>query len=123
MLVGWMGRDARRGSTNILSEYVKSIINFHPRNQNVDFDGNSLEMSFSFQCTIYDKGRWLNTKLFKKRDVIGQKRQYVYCAQLYKQCIAVLFSDWSLHMGPKMTPGALTMSGDDFPGALEAPRV
>ena len=30
-----------------------------------------------------------------------------------------LFSDWSLQMGqmgPKMTLGTLTMSGDDFPG-------
>ena len=35
------------------------------------------------------------------------------------QCAAVLYSDWSLqmgHMGPKMTLGTLTMSGDDFPG-------
>ena len=35
------------------------------------------------------------------------------------QCTAVLYSDWSLQMGqmgPKMTLGTLTMSGDDFPG-------
>ena len=35
------------------------------------------------------------------------------------QCAAVLYSDWSLQMGqmgPKMTLGTLTMSGDDFPG-------
>ena len=35
------------------------------------------------------------------------------------QCTAVLYSDWSLRMGqmgPKMTLGTLTMSGDDFPG-------
>ena len=35
------------------------------------------------------------------------------------QCTAVLYSDWSLQMsqmGPKMTLGTLTMSGDNFPG-------
>ena len=35
------------------------------------------------------------------------------------QCTAVLYSDRSLQMGqigPKMTVGALTMSGDNFPG-------
>ena len=35
------------------------------------------------------------------------------------QCTAVLYSDWLLQMGqmgPKMTLGTLTMSGDDFPG-------
>ena len=35
------------------------------------------------------------------------------------QCTVVLFSDWSLkmgQMGPKMTLGNLTMSGDDFSG-------
>ena len=35
------------------------------------------------------------------------------------QCTAVLYSDWSLQMGqmgPKMTQGTLTMSGDEFPG-------
>merc|ERR1711928_139822 len=35
------------------------------------------------------------------------------------QCTAVLYSNWSLQMGqmgPKMTLGTLTMSGDDFPG-------
>ena len=39
-----------------------------------------------------------------------------YCANL---CTAVIYSNWSLHMGqmgPKMTLGTLTMSGDDFPG-------
>ena len=30
------------------------------------------------------------------------------------QCTAVLYSDWSLQMGPKMTLGTLAMSGDDF---------
>ena len=35
------------------------------------------------------------------------------------KCSAVLYSDWSFQMdqmGPKMTLGTLTMSGDDFPG-------
>ena len=35
------------------------------------------------------------------------------------QCTAVLYSDWSLQMsqmGPKMTLGTVTMSGDHFPG-------
>ena len=35
------------------------------------------------------------------------------------QCTAVLYSDWSLQMGqmgPKITLGTLTMSGDNFPG-------
>ena len=35
------------------------------------------------------------------------------------QCTVVLYSDWSLQMGqmgPKMTLGTLTMSGDNFPG-------
>ena len=35
------------------------------------------------------------------------------------ECTAVLYSDWSLQtaqMGPKMTLGTLTMSGDDYPG-------
>ena len=35
------------------------------------------------------------------------------------QCTAVLYCDWSLQMGqmgPKMTLGTLTMSGDDFSG-------
>ena len=39
-----------------------------------------------------------------------------YCDTQYT---AVLYSDWSLQvcqMGPKMTLGTLTMSGDDFPG-------
>ena len=34
------------------------------------------------------------------------------------QCAAVLYSNWSLQMGqmgPQMTLGTLTMSGDDFP--------
>ena len=39
-----------------LCECVRSIINFHPRNQDVDFD--TLEMFFSFQCTEYDESRW-----------------------------------------------------------------
>ena len=56
-----------------LCECVRSNINFHPQNQDVDFD--LLEMFFSFQCTKYDKNAWLNTKLFKKRDVIALKRQ------------------------------------------------
>ena len=37
----------------------------------------------------------------------------VYC------CVTHLHSNWSLQMGqmgPKMTVGALTMSGDNFPG-------
>ena len=42
-------------------ECVRSIINFHPRNQDVDFD--MFEMFFSFQC---------KTKL-KKRDVVAPK--------------------------------------------------
>ena len=35
------------------------------------------------------------------------------------KCTAVLYSDWAFQMdqmGPKMTLGTLTMSGDDFPG-------
>ena len=35
------------------------------------------------------------------------------------KCTAVLYSDWSLQMGqmgPKITLGTLTMSGDNFPG-------
>jgi len=35
------------------------------------------------------------------------------------QCTVVLYSDWSLQMGqmgPKMTLGSLTMSGDNFSG-------
>ena len=62
-----------------ICECVRSNINFHPQNQDVDFD--LLEMFFfSFQCTKYDKNRWLNTKLLKKerkRDVIAPKRQDV----------------------------------------------
>ena len=54
-----------------ISECVRSIINFHPRSQDVDF--NLLEMFFSFQCIKYDENRWPNTKLFKKRDVIALK--------------------------------------------------
>ena len=41
------------------------------------------------------------------------------------QCTAVLHSDWSLRMGqmgPKMTLGTLTMSGNDFPGVYGALR-
>ena len=52
---------------SLVGECVRSNINFHPRNQDVEFD--LLEMFFSFQCTKYDENRWLNTKLFKKRDV------------------------------------------------------
>ena len=32
------------------------------------------------------------------------------------QSTALLYSDWSLQMGPKMTLGTLAMSGDDFLG-------
>ena len=35
------------------------------------------------------------------------------------QCTAVSYNDWSLRMGqmgPKMTLGTLTLSGDDIPG-------
>ena len=64
-----------------ISECVRSIINFHPRSQDVDF--NLLEMFFSFQCIKYDENRWPNTKLFKKRDVIALKRQYIYCALVW----------------------------------------
>ena len=35
------------------------------RNQDVDFG--MLEMIFTFQCTKYEKNRWLNTKLLKKK--------------------------------------------------------
>ena len=69
-----------------------------------------LEMFFSFQYTKYDENRWLNTKLFKKRDVNALKRQNVYSA---------LLCDESLQMGPmgpKMTLGTLAMSWYDFPG-------
>ena len=31
------------------------------------------------------------------------------------QCTAVLYSDWSLQMGTKMTMGTLAMSGGNFP--------
>ena len=51
--------------SKFICECVRSIINFHPRNQDVDF--NMLEMFFSFQCAKYDEKRWLNTKLFKKK--------------------------------------------------------
>ena len=64
-----------------ICECVRSNSNFHPQNQDVDFD--MLEMFFSFQCAKYEKNRWLNTKLFKKRDVIALKRQYVYSALLW----------------------------------------
>ena len=93
-----------------LSEYVRSNINFHQRNQEVDLD--MLEMFFSFQCPKYDESGWLNVKLFKKRDVIAQNDNTFiqrYCDTL---CTAVLYNDWSLQMGqmgPKMTLGTLTM--------------
>ena len=76
-------------------------------------------MIFSFQCTTYDENRWLNTKLFKKRDVIAQKDNTFILRYCDTQRTAKLYSDWSLQMGqmgPKMTLGTLTMSGDDFPG-------
>ena len=38
---------------------------------------------FSFQCTINDENRWLNTKIFLKGDIIALKRQYVYSAILW----------------------------------------
>ena len=41
------------------------------------------------------------------------------------QCIAVLYSDWSLQMGqmgPKMTLSTLTMIGDDFLRRLGGPQ-
>ena len=60
----------------------RSIINFHPRNQDVHFD--MLEM---FQCTKYNENRWLNTKHFKKRDVIALKKQYVYSTLLDTQLL------------------------------------
>ena len=77
-----------------------------------------LEMFFSFHCTKYDDNRWLNIKLFKKRDVIGKKNTSIvyYCDT---QCTAVLYSGWSLQMGqmgPKMTLGTLKMNGNDLPG-------
>ena len=45
----------------VVCECVRSNSNFHPRNQDVDFD--MLEMLFSFQCAKYDKNRWLNWSL------------------------------------------------------------
>ena len=51
---------------NVICEGVRSIINFHSRNQDVDFD--MLEMFFSFQCTKYDENRWLITKLFMRHN-------------------------------------------------------
>ena len=47
-----------------ICECVRSNSNFHPQNQDVDFD--MLKMLFSFQCAKYDKNRRLNTKLKKK---------------------------------------------------------
>ena len=60
-----------------IGECVRSNSNFHTRNQDVDFD--MLEMFFSFQCTKCDENRWLNTKIFQKRDVIALKRQCLFC--------------------------------------------
>ena len=54
-----------RRPTICLCEYVRSIINFHPRNQDVDFD------MFG----------WIQN--FSKRDVIALKIQYVYSALLW----------------------------------------
>ena len=51
-----------------ICECVRSNSNFHPQNQDVDFD--MLEMFFSFQCAKYEKNRWLNTKLLKRRDSV-----------------------------------------------------
>ena len=49
-----------------ICECVGSNSNFHPRNQDVDFD--MLEMFFSFRCTKYDENRWLITKLFMRHN-------------------------------------------------------
>ena len=97
--------------TCYICECVRSIINFHPRNQDVDFD--MLEMFFSFQCTINDENRWLNKEKFLKGDKTSMLH---YCDA---QCTVVLYRDWLLQMGqmgPKMTLGTMKMSGDDFPG-------
>ena len=100
-----------------ICECVRSNSNFHPQNQDVDF--NMLEMFFSVQCAKYDKNRRLNTKLKKKRRNSPKKTVPFllhYCDDL---CTAVLYSDWSLQMGqmgPKMTLGTLIMNGNDFPG-------
>ena len=87
--------------------------------QNPPVDFGMLAMFFSFQCTKYDEDRWLNTKLFKKRDVRPKKYNTSILHYCDTRCTAVLYSDGSLQMGqmaPKMTLGTLTMSGDDFPG-------
>ena len=42
------------------------------------------------------------------------------------QCTAVFYSDWSLQMGqmgPKMTLGTLTVSGDNFPGGPSGAQI
>ena len=64
--------------SKFICECVRSIINFHPRNQDVDF--NMLEIFFSFQCTSYDENRWLNTKLKKKdRHYSPKKTIRLFC--------------------------------------------
>ena len=58
-------------------------------------------------------------KTFQKRDVIALKDTMSSLYYCDTQCTAVLYSGWSLQMGqmgPKMTQGTLTMSGDNFPG-------
>ena len=61
-------------------ECVRSNINFHPQNQEVDFG--MLEMFFSFHCTKYDENRWLNTILFKN---IARIANAVQVATLYSE--------------------------------------
>ena len=53
---------------HLLCECVRSIINFHPQNQDVDLD--MLEMFFSFQRTIYDEKKIRNSPEKDNRSIL-----------------------------------------------------
>ena len=56
-----------------ICECVRSIINFHLRNQDVDFV--MFEMLFGFQCTKYNANRWQK----KKRGNSPNKTIRLFC--------------------------------------------
>ena len=53
---------------HLLCECVRSIINFHPQNQDVDLD--MLEMFFSFQRTKYDEKKIRNSPEKDNRSIL-----------------------------------------------------
>ena len=82
---------------------VRSIINFHSRNQDADFD--MLEMFLAFN--VYNSISKEEYKTFqKKRRISPKKTNRSFLHYCDTQCTAVLYSDYSLQMGqmgPEMT--------------------